>query len=151
MNEFKTINAVLDFAIGKEQEAIDFYNNMAEKLSNKAMKEAFEQFAREEMGHKAKLFDIQQKGIFSVSAEAITDLKIADFIVAGSPSQDMTYQDALILAMNAEKAAFRLYSALAEKAPYAELKSTFLMLAQEEAKHKLRFEIEYDEYVLREN
>jgi len=27
----------------------------------------------------------------------------------------------------------------------------FLGLAQEESRHKLRFELEYDEYVLREN
>jgi len=151
MNEFNSINDVLDFAIGKEQEAVDFYNSMAAKLSNKAMKEAFEQFAREEMGHKAKLLDIQHSGVFSVASAPITDLKIADFTVAGSPSAEMTYQDALILAMNAEKSAFRLYSSLADRAPNAELKSVFLMLAQEEAKHKLRFEIEYDEYVLREN
>ena len=33
----------------------------------------------------------------------------------------------------------------------AELKSLFLRLAQEEAKHKLHFEIEYDEHILTEN
>lgn len=53
--------------------------------------------------------------------------------------------------MNKEKASFRLYTNLSERAPNAELKNLFLMLAQEEAKHKLRFEIEYDEYVLKEN
>jgi len=31
------------------------------------------------------------------------------------------------------------------------LKATLLVLAQEEAKHKLRFEIEYDEHYLTEN
>ena len=33
----------------------------------------------------------------------------------------------------------------------AGLQETFLGLAQEEAKHKLRFEVEYDEFVLTEN
>ena len=63
----------------------------------------------------------------------------------------MDYQQALLLAMKKEKAAFKLYSALADRAPNAQLKDVFLGLAQEESKHKLRFEIEYDEYVLREN
>ena len=63
----------------------------------------------------------------------------------------MTYQDALVLAMSKEKAAFKLYNSLAERAPGNELKSIFLMLAQEESKHKLRFEIEYDDFVLKEN
>jgi hypothetical protein len=31
------------------------------------------------------------------------------------------------------------------------LKNTFQALAVEESKHKLRFELEYDEYVMREN
>jgi len=31
------------------------------------------------------------------------------------------------------------------------MKALFLSLAQEESKHKLRFEVEYDEYILREN
>ena len=53
--------------------------------------------------------------------------------------------------MSQEKAAFKLYSTLADRAPNQDLKNLFLSLAQEEAKHKLRFEIEYDEYVLRDN
>jgi rubrerythrin len=40
---------------------------------------------------------------------------------------------------------------LASKAPNAELKKMFQSLAVEESKHKLRFEIEYDEYILKEN
>jgi rubrerythrin len=63
----------------------------------------------------------------------------------------MTYQDALILAMKKEKAAFRMYSALADKATDPDLKTLFYRLAMEESKHKLRFELEYDEYILKEN
>ena len=32
-----------------------------------------------------------------------------------------------------------------------ELRKMFLSLAQEEAKHKLRFEIEYDDEIMKEN
>ena len=53
--------------------------------------------------------------------------------------------------MKQEKAAFKLYSDLARMASTAELRELLLGLAQEEAKHKLRFEIEYDENVLKEN
>ena len=63
----------------------------------------------------------------------------------------MDYQEALVLAMSQEKAAFKLYSKLAERSPNEQFKSLFLSLAQEEAKHKLRFELEYDEFVLRDN
>ena len=50
-----------------------------------------------------------------------------------------------------ERAAFELYSDIAEKVPDTNLKQVFVGLAKEEAKHKLRFEIEYDEVVLSEN
>ena len=63
----------------------------------------------------------------------------------------MSYSDALILAMKREKAAFRLYMDLSDKAADQEMKKLFLSLAIEESKHKLRFELEYDENVLREN
>jgi rubrerythrin len=62
----------------------------------------------------------------------------------------MNYQDALVLAMKKEKAAFRLYLDLANEVQSEDQKDLFLALAQEEAKHKLRFEIEYDEVVLKE-
>ena len=55
------------------------------------------------------------------------------------------------MAMKAEKAAFKLYNDLAEATDDENLRSVFLSLAQEEAKHKLRFEIEYDDRVFQDN
>ncbi|MCK5733915.1 MAG: rubrerythrin, partial [Candidatus Latescibacteria bacterium] len=69
--------------------------------------------------------------------------------VAFSP--DMSYQDALILAMKREEEAHQLYSDMGAWTNDPELEKMFAMLAQEEAKHKLRLETEYDEYVLAEN
>jgi rubrerythrin len=151
MKEFSTVNDILDFAISNEQGAVEFYTELASKSTNEAMKEIFLQFSHEEMKHKSKLLEIKEKGIYSISPGQITDLKISDYIVKVQVSPQMTYQEALVLAMNREKSAFKLYLNLSQKAPNAELKSLFLMMAQEESKHKLRFEIEYDEYVLKEN
>jgi len=53
--------------------------------------------------------------------------------------------------MKKEKKAFKMYTDLAATTEDAGLQSVFLGLAQEEAKHKLRFEIEYDDYVMTEN
>ena len=50
-----------------------------------------------------------------------------------------------------EKAAFHLYTDLADVVENQTQKETFLSLAQEEAKHKLRFEIEYDATILKED
>ena len=63
----------------------------------------------------------------------------------------MDYQSALILAMKKEKAAFRLYTDLAASTEDEGIRDLFQGLAQEEAKHKLRFEVEYDDDFLRDN
>lgn len=151
MKEFKSTNDILDFAIDNEQNAVDFYNQLAQSARTDDMRSTFEQFAQEEIGHKARLTKIKEEGIFSLPIEAVADLKIADYIVRAETTNEMTYEQALVLAMKREKAAFKLYMKLSEQAPSNDLKKLFLGLAQEESRHKLRFEIEYDEYVLREN
>lgn len=151
MEEFKSINEILEFAIASEQEAVEFYSNLAEQSKNTEMKAVFNQFAKEEMSHKSRLMKIKDEGSFELKSEKIYDLKIADYLVDVQVSPNMSYQDALVVAMKKEKAAFRLYTNLTAKAPTDSLKSIFLSLAQEESKHKLRFEIEYDDYILKEN
>ena len=151
MKEFTSINEILDFAIGEEQAAVDFYLQLAAQSKNQQTKKVFEEYAEEEMRHKANLLSIKESGNFRLPDEKVRDLKIAEYLVDVRPSANMSYQDALILAMKKEKAAFRMYSALATQAEDHSVKALFLNLALEESKHKLRFEIEYDDYILKEN
>ena len=152
MTEFKTIDDILDYAIEGEQKAADLYAGLAASSRNREIQQVFEQFSKEELGHKKKLETIKGGGVVAVSEKKIQDLKIGDYLVEVDTSRgDLTYQESLIVAMKEEKAAFRLYSDLASRTDHPTLKEIFLMLAQEEAKHKLRFEIEYDDYILKEN
>ena len=151
MKEFNSINDILDFAIDAEQEAVDFYNQLAQNAKTEDMKHVFTSFAQEEIGHKARLTQIKKEGSYKVEAKKIADLKISDYIADVEITPNMSYSDALVVAMGKEKAAFKLYYDLAKSAENEATRDIFLSLAQEESKHKLRFEIEYDEYVLREN
>lgn len=145
------LDDILAFAIRKEQEAHDFYMDLAGTASSDAMSEVFREFAAEEAGHKAKLEAVGRGDLLLDSPAPVRDLKIADYLVEQTPGPDMTYQQALILAMQQEKAAFRLYSDMAATAVTPEVRNLLRALAQEEAKHKLRFEIEYDELLMNEN
>ena len=146
--KFANVDEILDFAISNEEKAFDFYMSLATKAKRPAMSEAFEEFAAEEEKHKTKLLAVKSgKKIEASIGGKTTDLKLSDYLVDIEPSPDMEYQDALIVAMKMEKAAFRLYSDLAANTDDTGLKDLFLSLAQEEAKHKLRFELEYDENV----
>jgi rubrerythrin len=143
---------ILDFAIQKEEEAAEFYRGLAAKMAHQPMQQVFNGYAQEEMGHKAKLQAVKQGHKLTLSAKNILDLKLGDFLVEPETiGSDLSYQEALIIAMKAEKAALTLYNNLAGAAGTPELKALFEMLAQEEAKHKLRFEVEYDEVILSEN
>jgi len=148
---FKSVDEILDFAIRKEEESAQMYTDLAAKMEKAYMRDVFESFAREEEGHKKKLLDIKKGKLLVPAAARILDLKIAEYVTDVAPSPDIDYQEALILAMKKEKEAFRLYTDLADATDDSALRVTLLGLAQEEAKHKLRFEVEYDEQFLREN
>lgn len=150
MERFESVEEVLDFAIQCEIESRDFYMKLAERMENPAMQKVFDNFANEELGHKLKLEAIKS-GKMLIVPEKVQSLDIADYVVDVKPQPDMDYADALVLAMRKEKAAYRLYLDLAATAEDEELTDTFLSLAQEEARHKLRFEIEYDDVVLKED
>ena len=143
--DFSSFDEILDFAIENEEEANKFYIDLAAKMENKHMQQVFEDFAREELGHKAKLMAIKEGRLDKPKISKVLDLRIGDFLVEMEPVPNMDYQQALVLAMKREKAAFKLYSALAGKIEDAQNRNIFLLLAQEEAKHKLRFELEYDD------
>ena len=152
MQNFKSVDEILEFAIKDEQRAANLYTELAKKSQNDAMRRTFMQFSQEELGHKKKLERIKTGGEIVISDKKIQDLKIGDYLVAVNTSrEDLSYQEALIIAMKEEKAAFKLYSDLAARTDDASVKEVLLMLAQEEAKHKLRFEIEYDDQILREH
>ena len=152
MEKFNSIDDALDMAIKDEIRAANLYADLAKRSRNKEIQKVFEQFSKEELGHKKKLENIKAGGKIVVQDKDIQDLKIGDYVVEVDKSRDdLTYQEALIVAMKEEKAAFKLYSDLAARTNDPATKDTFLMLAQEEAKHKLRFEIEYDDYILKEN
>lgn len=146
--ELSTIEQVLDYAISNEEKAAALYYELAEKVQRPGMREAFLHFAKEEEGHKARLLKVKAGEISAVKVDDVADLGITDQLAEPVAAPNMTYQEALVYAMKAEKAAFLLYTRLAEACTDPGLERVFRGLAQEEAKHKLRFEIEYDDHVL---
>ena len=64
MKEFNSVDDILDFAIINEQQAVDFYKALALRTNNEDMRQTFEKFAVEEIGHKAKLTKIKEVEFF---------------------------------------------------------------------------------------
>jgi rubrerythrin len=151
MADLKTIDDVLTLAIGREAAAVEFYTGLAKSASRPAMVEVFEKFAREERGHEARLKKVQSNPDTLAVRKAPVSLSFADYLVDIEPTPGMSYDQAIIIAMKREDAAHRLYKDMAGQVSDPDMIKLFEWLATEEAKHRHRFEVEYDEEVLREN
>lgn len=146
------VDEILDFAIQAEQAAVDLYESLAENSNRPTMRKVFIDFANEERKHKELLLSVKDgQRILKPGRKPVLDLQISDYTVAGDPDPNADYQSILLFAMKKEKAAFRLYTNLAAQVDDPEIEELLLGLAQEEAKHKLYFETEYDEIILSEN
>jgi len=147
MGGFSSVDEILEFAIAKEVEANKFYTVLADRVENPAMSELILEFAKEELEHKAKLeLELMKAGRVVAKAEKLADFDINDYILVdvGDPAR-MDYGDLLLAAMEKEKASFKLYVVLAGMAEDEESQQVLVSLAEEEARHKMLFEIEYDE------
>ena len=143
MTKFKSIDEVLDFAINREIEAQAFYLKLADIVESPEMAKVFSDLASEELEHKEKLQAVKA-GQISIDEEKVGNLGITDHVKSVEPHSKMSYVDMLVVGMKKEETSRKLYSDLARLTQKQELKEIFLKLAQEEAEHKLRFEIEYD-------
>ena len=146
-----SVDEILDYAIEQEQLAADFYAYLAGRAEKAGMKDILLEFSAEEKRHKERLLAVKTGERELTPEQEVLDLKISDYLVEVDATDDISYQDALIIAMKRERAAYELYSDMAEKIPAGHLREIFVGLAREESKHKLFFESEYDERVLTDN
>ncbi len=143
MKSFSSVDEVLDFAISREIEAHTFYTELTEVVEKVDLRQVLGEFAADELDHKAKL-EALKAGRTRIRPEEIGSLDIANSVVAVEPGPNMTYVETLVVGMKKEKRAYKLYVDLARMAQTEKIRKMFLLLAQEEANHKLQLEIEYD-------
>ena len=137
---------ILEFAISKEVEAHHFYLALSRRVDNESIRNVLEDLAGEELEHKERLELEMMKSGRTVTTEYQPPRSDGDYILTDSPSLlDMDYKDVLLLAMEKEEAAFRTYVNLVANVHGQESQELLLALAEEEVKHKLRFETEYNE------
>ncbi len=143
MKTFRSVDEVLDYAITREIEAQKFYMKLADFVEKPEMAKVLSDLALEEWEHQTKLEAIKL-GEIGISEEEVGNLGITNHVKDVKLHTKMSYVELLVVGMKKEEAARKLYTDLATIAQEQELRDIFLKLAQEEANHKLRFEIEYD-------
>ena len=149
--DLKNYEDIIKFAISREEAAIDAYGDMSEKTKTPGLQELLLELQSEEENHKKLLEDISEEQIASFKSEVVIDLKISDYLTEEPPSDDMTFQDLLILAAKKEQQSVELYTKLEEDSSNEELKKLFDYLITQEKSHKLKLETEYEKHVLEDN
>lgn len=145
MGKVKSDQEVLEFAISREIEAYHFFLALSRRVDSERMREVFESLAAEELEHKEKLeLEIMKSGVV-ISTDIKPPRPDSDYIVSNDPSQlDIDYKDMLMLGIEKEEASFRTYVNLLPQVHDEQTRETLLKLAEEEVRHKIRFETEYE-------
>jgi len=146
---FESIEEILTFAIEKEREAAEFYEEVAQQESFAGAKKTFLEFAAEERKHQAMLEDFEgsREKIKAYKLKWVPDIKRSDYLVEMTYEKGMHFTDILRLAMKREEKALALYNELQRKTDQDEYVKMFKILAQEEAKHKRYLETLYDDFM----
>ncbi len=144
MVDVEKIANILETAVEKEIEAHRFYSTVAELISNEKGRYLFQQFANDEIKHRNRLeLEIMKLGKVVKSREDI------DIDVEVEPGFNLSYEEALIMAIQKEDAAFQLYIQATISTNDLELRDVFMRLAEEEVKHKVKFEIAYNKLMVK--
>lgn len=144
MKKLFSIKEALDIAIAGEVEAHKLYIDMAAMVDNPWIRETIEGFAQEELQHRRKLQAVRAGKAVLEGGEAV-ELGIAETLEDVQPRANMTFPDLLAFAINKEGTSYRLYKRMAEVFSEPELKDLFSKLAKEEAGHRRRFEMQYED------
>jgi rubrerythrin len=149
--DLKNYGDIIKFAISREEAAIKAYGDMSKSTKTPGLRELLLELQGEERHHKQLLQEITPDQIGSFKKEEVIDLKISDYLTEEPPSEDMTFQDLLILAAKKEQEAVELYTKLAKSSENLDLKQLFDFLITQEKTHKLRLEKEYEKHVLEDD
>lgn len=148
----------LGMALEKEKYSYEFYKDAEEKIKFKPLKSFFSELAEEEVKHKELILRQMEKlrrGKTPMEKKPISkpaqDLGISKYLRKQDVSEDMNYQDALILAMKREEEAVSLFEHLENLAENEEFKTFFKKLKDWEIRHLRRIEEMYDQDILTEN
>ncbi len=148
MEGLNTIGEVLEFAIAREVDASELYMELAGEVRNPLTRVLFENLAEEELEHKGKLeLELMKEGIVAKTEGMIARVEAGDYFMEGEIRADMELKDALLLCVEKERRSFRFYARMAGIMTDETMIETLISLAEEEARHMVRFETEYDRLV----
>lgn len=147
--KFESIDGLLRFAISKEQAAQQFYLELAAQMTDAVAQRIFRTIARQEEKHEEALkLEVLKQG-YTLSVQETDSAQSARFswqeqVELDTETINMNYAEALMVAIQKERASFQLYTQLIGMTQEPDMRKMLLELAEEEMRHVIQFEREYD-------
>jgi len=138
MIRFDRVDKILDYAISREVEAHSFYKRAAGCVKAPETRALLRELADEELSHSGRLRAIKE-GKLALFRESGCTLDVDDCCARLDLNSNPDVKDVLVFAIRKENESIQLYKTLARTLDWGGLCETFLLLAQEEEKHKKKF------------
>ena len=136
---------IFDFAIAREMGAYSFYMQLSERQTDAVAKDLFKSLADEELEHKSKLeFEIIKQGRVVKDSEDWSELEKVYPLIDVEDASDISYREALRIAIEKEEMSFRLYADMASRMIDEQARDMLYSLAEEEVNHKLKCTAQYN-------
>lgn len=108
MMDISSFESIIQFAIEREEEAINQYGELQKKVQTPGLKELLRDLQSEEMNHKRLLQGLNKKVMETGSVSNVEDMKITDYLVDEPVEENMSFQDVLIFAAKKEQKSVEL-------------------------------------------
>ncbi len=136
----KNYRDILTMAVENEVEAHEFYKAAASKVADKNLKKTFEDLAKEETKHKVLLQGYLKNDLKTMKFKDNKDFQVSETVEEKTLTTDMSFKDAIALAMKKEEEAMNMYRQFAEASEDDKQRETFEELVKMEQQHKTRLE-----------
>jgi rubrerythrin len=149
---FTNLDEALAFAVEREDEAARFYAELSARTGRESLKTLLDELEAEERGHRALLEGLRAARPAVLTAGGpVPDLGLTDGLEDAPAGPDDSVQDLLVHAARREAQAAALYERLAGATSEPDIRTLFEFLRQQEKRHKLRLELEYEAHILVED
>lgn len=144
MLKVKTVEEILRFALDKEKWSCDFYDDLSKAVNDPIAQGVFTALAKEEIRHISAIeMEIFKMG-YTLKSEEDDESKPRRTL--DEETRNMTFLDAIQLAISKEQTAFRLFVELMTMTENQEVRGVLMGLAKEEMRHMIRLEEEYNTF-----
>lgn len=140
-----SMKSVLERAIKNEEDAFNFYTNLASVVHDTVAQEALQFLASEEKRHREFLIDYMSGNamLSSLAMGQAVDYQIAQYVDKPDIEKDMSTSEIYLVAAHREWNAHKFYLGLASLQPEGEIKMLLTEFAMQELRHKEKVEYLY--------